>query len=104
MAIMATHCLPLNEDVTNPSEVTRRVNEGFVPFISQIQGFMDYHWVNTRGGVMVSASVFQSQADAEESSKRAADWVHRNLAPLLLYAHQSCSYFPAQSSLAWVYA
>jgi hypothetical protein len=71
------------EGVTNPSEAVRRVNEGFVPLISQIPGFVAYYWVDARGGVMISASVFQDQAGAEESNRRAADWVQQNLASLL---------------------
>jgi hypothetical protein len=32
---------------------------------------------------MVSTSVFESQAGAEESNRRAADWVGKNIKPLL---------------------
>ncbi|MGH8533504.1 MAG: hypothetical protein ACREV1_12455 [Gammaproteobacteria bacterium] len=71
------------EGVTNPSEAARRVNEGFVPLISQIPGFVAYYWVDAGGGTMISASVFQDQAGAEESNRRAADWVQQNLASLL---------------------
>ena len=71
------------EGVTNPSEAARRVNEGFVPLISQIPGFVAYYWVDAGGGVMISASVFQDQAGAEESNRRATDWVQQNLASLL---------------------
>ena len=71
------------EGVTNPSEAARRVNEGFVPLISQIPGFVAYYWVDAGGGVMISTSVFQDQAGAEESNRRAADWVRQNLASLL---------------------
>ena len=71
------------EGVTNPSEAARRVNEGFVPLISQIPGFVAYYWVDAGGGVMISASVFRDQAGTEESNKRAADWVQQNLASLL---------------------
>ena len=33
------------EGVTNPTEAARRVNEGFVPLISQIPGFVAYYWL-----------------------------------------------------------
>jgi hypothetical protein len=71
------------EGVTDPSEAGRRVNEGFVPLISQMPGFVAYYWVDAGGGVMVSTSVFQDQSGAEESNRRAADYVRQNLAPLL---------------------
>jgi hypothetical protein len=71
------------EGVTNPSEAGRRVSEGFVPLISQIPGFVAYYWVDAGGSVMISTSVFQDKAGAEESNRRAADWVRQNLAPLV---------------------
>jgi hypothetical protein len=71
------------EGVTDPSEAGRRVNEGFVPLISKVPGFVAYYWVDAGGGVMISTSVFQDQSGAEESNKRAADYVRENLASLL---------------------
>jgi hypothetical protein len=71
------------EGVTNPSEAARRVNEGFVPLISQIPGFVAYYWVDAGSGVMISTSVFQDQASAEESNRRAADYVRQNLVAVL---------------------
>ena len=71
------------EGVTNPSEAAQRVNEGFVPLISQIPGFVAYYWVDAGSGVMISTSVFQDQASAEESNRRAADYVRQNLVSVL---------------------
>ena len=71
------------EGVTNPSEAAQRVNEGFVPLVSQIPGFVAYYWVDAGGGVMISTSVFQDQASAEESNRRAADYILQNLVSLL---------------------
>jgi hypothetical protein len=68
---------------TNPREAARQVREGFIPIISQIPGFIEYYWVDVGGGVMVSTSVFESKAAAEESNRKAADWVGKNLKPLL---------------------
>ena len=56
----------------------RRVDEDFVPLISQLPGFVAYYWVDAGGGVMVSTSVFQDQASAQESNSKAADWVRQN--------------------------
>ena len=71
------------EGVTDKSEAARRVNEGFVPLISQVPGFLAYYWVDASGSVMVSTSIFEDQAGAEESNRRAADWVRQNIATLL---------------------
>jgi hypothetical protein len=71
------------EGVSNPTEAAQRVNEGFVPLISQIPGFVAYYWVDAGSGVMISTSVFQDQASAEESNRRAADYVRQNLVSLL---------------------
>ena len=71
------------EGVTDPREAGRRVKEGFTSLISQIPGFLAYYWVDAGDGVMVSTSVFENQAGAEESNRRAADYVRENMAPLL---------------------
>ena len=71
------------EGATDPRETGRRVNEGFVPIISQIPGFVALYLVDAGGGVMISTSVFEDQSGAEESNRRAADYVRQNLAQLL---------------------
>ncbi|MET8299064.1 hypothetical protein ABZW02_34235 [Streptomyces sp. NPDC005180] len=49
---------------------------------------MAYYWVDAGDGVMVSTGVFEDQAGAEESTRRAADFVRANLASLLPNAPQ----------------
>jgi len=71
------------EGVTDPKEAGRRVQDGFVPLISKVPGFVAYYWVDAGGGVMVSTSVFEDRAGAEESNRRAADWVRQSIASLL---------------------
>ena len=66
------------EGVTNPREAGRLVDESFVPLVSQLPGFVAYYWVDAGGGVMISTSVFQDHASAEESNRKAADWVRQN--------------------------
>ncbi|KPI15485.1 hypothetical protein OV450_2623 [Actinobacteria bacterium OV450] len=69
--------------VTDPAEAGRRVDEGFVPLLRQVPGFVAYYWIDAGGGVMVSTSVFEDRAGAEESIKRAAEFVRDSLASLL---------------------
>ncbi|WP_328404787.1 hypothetical protein OHS70_36460 [Streptomyces sp. NBC_00390] len=71
------------EGVTDPAEAGRLVDEGFVPLMRQVSGFVAYYWVDAGNGVMISTSVFQDQAGAEESVSKAADYVRDNLASLL---------------------
>ena len=66
------------EGVTNAREAGKRVNEGFVPVISKLPGFVAYYWVDAGGGVMISTSIFQDQAGEEESNRKAAEWVRQN--------------------------
>jgi hypothetical protein len=67
---------------SNPDEVVRRVEEGFIPIISQTLGFIAYYVVDGGGGALATVSVFDSQAGADESTRLAADWVSQNLAGL----------------------
>ena len=69
--------------VTDAKEAGRRVQEGFVPLLSQIPGFVAYYFIDAGGGVMVSTSVYEDQAGEEESNRRAADYVREHLAALL---------------------
>jgi hypothetical protein len=71
------------EGVTDPAEAGRRVKEGFMPLIREVPGFVAYYWIDAGDGAMVSASVFEDRTGAEESTKRAADFVRENLASLL---------------------
>jgi hypothetical protein len=72
------------EGVSDPSEVARHVNEGFLPIISEVSGFVDYYFADAQDGVMISVSVFEDQSGAEESNRRAADYIaQQNLASLM---------------------
>jgi hypothetical protein len=71
------------DGVTDAAEAGRRVQDGFVPLLRDMPGFVAYYWVNAGDGVMLSTSVFQDQAGEEESTKRAADFVSANLTSLL---------------------
>jgi len=61
-------------------EISRLVESGFVPIVSGVEGFQGYYLVDGGNGRLVSISIFQDGAGAEESTRRAADWVQQNLA------------------------
>jgi hypothetical protein len=70
-------------DPDSVEEVARQVNEGFVPLISDMQGFVAYFALNAGQGEFGSVSVFEDQQSAEESNRVAEDWVNQNLSELL---------------------
>jgi hypothetical protein len=64
-------------------EVIRKVKEGFVPITSSVPGFVAYYLVDIGNDSVMIVTIFQDKAGAEESGKRAADWVREKLAPLM---------------------
>jgi hypothetical protein len=71
------------EGVTDSKEAARRVQEGFVPLISKLPGFISYNWADAGNGVMISASVFATREAEEESNRIAADFVKQHIASLM---------------------
>jgi hypothetical protein len=63
-------------------EVARRANRGFVPIVSGTPGFVAYYIVDGGEGTVASVSIFEDRAGADESTRRAAEWVADNLAEL----------------------
>ncbi len=57
------------------AELTRLVREGFVPIMRQVPGFVEYYTYDAGGGDSGTISIFTDAAAAEESTRRAADWV-----------------------------
>jgi hypothetical protein len=71
------------EGVTNTKEAARVVQEGFVPLISNLPGFIAYYWVDSGNGVMISVSIYTNKEGEEESNRVAADFVKQHMVPLL---------------------
>ena len=71
------------EGVANPSEAASKIEQGFVPLISGMPGFIEYFWVDLGHGAMLSISVFEDLAHAIESNQLAAGWVAMNMPSLL---------------------
>jgi hypothetical protein len=72
-------------------ELTRHLNEGFLPIISEVAGFVAYYAVYEgefsglyEGDVVLTTvSVFEDLAGAQRSTDAAAEYVKQNLASLL---------------------
>src|SRR6267142_2108309 len=65
-------------------ELTRRIKEGAIPIISDVEGFIAYYVVYAPDDTVTAISVFKNYAGAEEANKRALAWIEQNLAPLLV--------------------
>ena len=64
-------------------ELARRIKEGAVPIISDVEGFMAYYVVYAPDDTVTAISIFNNHAGAEEANRRAIAWIEQNLAPLL---------------------
>jgi heme-degrading monooxygenase HmoA len=60
-------------------ELARRVQDGFVPLVRQIQGFRGYYLLSGGPDVLVTISIFDSADEAFASNESAADWVRNNV-------------------------
>ena len=60
-------------------ELTRRVQEGFVPIVRNMPGFRGYYLVNGGPEVLIAISVFDNADGALASNEQAADWVRNNV-------------------------
>ena len=71
------------EGVTDPQKVAQLTEEGFVPIISEMPGFVAYYHVDAGDGVMVSTSVFEHKDAEEQTNFVAGEFVQEHLLPLM---------------------
>lgn len=60
-------------------ELAEILDRGFVPQISTSPGFVSYHALDTGAETVASISIFADRREAEESNRKAAEWVGANL-------------------------
>ena len=65
-------------------ELARRIKEGAIPIISDVEGFRAYYVVYAGDDTVTAISIFDKYEQAEEANRRALDWGEQNLAPLLV--------------------
>ncbi len=70
-------------DPASLDELKSRVEEGFIPIVSSVPGFVAYYVISEGDGTVFSINVFEDKAGADESALRAADWVEENIASLV---------------------
>ena len=61
-------------DTNRINEVVGKVDETFVPQMRELPGFAGYFLIED-GGVLSSISLFESSAQADESSKLVKNWI-----------------------------
>ena len=71
------------EGVTDAQKVGQVAQEGFVPIISEMPGFVAYYLVDAGDGVIVSTSVFEHKDAEEQTNFVAGEFVQEHLLPLL---------------------
>jgi heme-degrading monooxygenase HmoA len=59
-------------------EIERAAEREFVPLLRRAEGFLDYYWVRTGPETYLTVSIFEERAQAEASSRLAADWLERH--------------------------
>ena len=62
-------------DKARSEEVTRKVGDSLLPRLRELPGFGGYHLIDAGGGVLTSVGLFESSAQAHESTRLAARWV-----------------------------
>ena len=82
-------------------EAVRLVGNELLPILSSMPGFVEYEVVQIGEDEGLTISIFETQEQAEESSKRAAEWVKPRFAqfaagPLETVAEGSVCYREAR--------
>jgi hypothetical protein len=60
-------------------EVTRRVQDSFVPLLRALPGFREYYLMEGGPDVLISIRVFDSADEALASNEIAANWIRNNV-------------------------
>jgi hypothetical protein len=62
-------------DSGNIDELTKKVGESLAPKLSKLPGFSSYFLIDTGNGVMSSIGLFETSAQANDSTRVASEWV-----------------------------
>lgn len=70
-------------DTDSVAALKIRVEDGFIPIVSKLPGFVSYMVIDSGDGIVASVSVFDDQEAAERSNVAAAGWVRESLADVV---------------------
>ena len=62
-------------DQSRTDELVKKVDEELVPRLSKLEGFGGYYLIEAGNGVVSSVTLFDTAAQADESTRVAATWV-----------------------------
>jgi hypothetical protein len=62
-------------DMVRSEEITRKVHDRLLPALQELPGFNGYFLIDVGRGVLTSVGLFETSAQAEESTRVAAQWV-----------------------------
>jgi hypothetical protein len=62
-------------DKLRSEEVTRKVCDSLLPSLRELPGFGGYYLIDAGGGALTSVGLFETSAQAHESTRLAARWV-----------------------------
>jgi hypothetical protein len=71
----ATHRRYEGIDQSRIEELGRKVNESLIPKLSKLPGFEGYFLMEAGEGVVRSTTLFDTLAQAEDSTRIAAEWM-----------------------------
>jgi len=69
-------------------EVVQLAERGLVPLIRSVPGFVEFVGVQVGEDIALTVSLFETQEQAEASTRRAAEWIKQNMAPFAAGPHQ----------------
>ena len=64
-------------------ELARRIKEGAIPIVSDVEGFMAYYVVYAPDDTVTAISIFNKYEEAEEANRRMIAWIEQDLKTLL---------------------
>jgi hypothetical protein len=65
-------------DKVRSEEIARKAKESLLPSISKLPGFSGYFLIDAGEGVLTSVGLFETSAQAHESTRIAASWVREH--------------------------
>jgi len=73
--------------------VIRRIVEDFVPLVRESQGLLAYYVLDAGDGTFATITICEREAEVEESSKKATEWMKQYLASAILSHEELPSFF-----------